>query len=182
MKPILAFIGPSGAGKTSLLMALAERRPNHVDFLRSCTSREPRNNRIDRQIHQFYSHEEMRSMIDRGKIPVPGEYAGNYYGCHIATLEALLPHRMGAVALIPAVAQRYREKGYEVVIIQVLAMGRDIETRGNEARIEEDQKMATAVQVLNTDLVIENDFGEGGFERSMNKLCAFIDRIIDTGA
>ncbi len=70
---------PSGAGKTSLVKALAESMPE-VKVSVSHTTRSPRPGEIDGVNYHFVSCSDFLDMVNRGEFLEHAEVFGNYYG------------------------------------------------------------------------------------------------------
>ena len=81
MKKGKTFIisGPSGVGKSTVLKALLERRPN-VYFSVSATTREPRPGELDGIHYHFMDVESFRKWISMDQFLEYAEYVGNFYG------------------------------------------------------------------------------------------------------
>ena len=81
MKKGKTFIisGPSGVGKSTVLKALLERRPN-VYFSVSATTRDPRPGELDGIHYHFMDVDSFRKWISRDQFLEYAEYVGNFYG------------------------------------------------------------------------------------------------------
>ena len=81
MKKGKTFIisGPSGVGKSTVLKALLERRPN-VYFSVSATTRDPRPGELDGIHYHFMDVESFRKWISMDQFLEYAEYVGNFYG------------------------------------------------------------------------------------------------------
>ncbi len=77
---LFLILGSSGSGKGTVLAGLREKHPEFV-FPKSCTTREPRDNKKGEEVYEFVSKGEFKEMIDAGEFLewaiVHGE---NYYG------------------------------------------------------------------------------------------------------
>ena len=71
--------GPSGVGKSTVLKALLESRPN-LYFSVSATTREPRPGEIDGVHYHFLSREQFQRWIDEDAFLEHAEFVGNLYG------------------------------------------------------------------------------------------------------
>ncbi|HEX5313432.1 MAG TPA: guanylate kinase, partial [Gammaproteobacteria bacterium] len=79
---------PSGAGKTSLLRALVERRPR-LAFSVSYTTREPRSDEIEGRDYHFIAEREFERMRGKGEFLECACVYGNGYGTGAADVLAL---------------------------------------------------------------------------------------------
>ena len=81
MKKGKTFIisGPSGVGKSTVLSALLERRPN-VYFSVSATTRDPRPGELDGIHYHFMDVVSFRKWIAMDQFLEYAEYVGNFYG------------------------------------------------------------------------------------------------------
>lgn len=71
--------GPSGVGKSTVLGALLERRPN-LYFSVSATTRPPRPGEIDGVHYHFLDVDTFQERIARDEFLEYAEYVGNFYG------------------------------------------------------------------------------------------------------
>lgn len=71
--------GPSGVGKSTVLKALLEKRPD-VYFSVSATTREPRPGEIDGVHYHFLNVDTFREWIAKDEFLEYAEYVGNFYG------------------------------------------------------------------------------------------------------
>ncbi|MDK2123256.1 guanylate kinase [Parachitinimonas caeni] len=76
---IYVIAAPSGAGKTTLVLALLAAEPQ-VQLSISYTSRAPREGEVDGRDYHFVSRETFEAMIARGEFLESAEVYGNYYG------------------------------------------------------------------------------------------------------
>ena len=81
MKKGKTFIisGPSGVGKSTVLSALLEKRPN-LYFSVSATTRDPRPGELDGIHYHFMDAESFRKWIAMDQFLKYAEYVGNFYG------------------------------------------------------------------------------------------------------
>ena len=81
MKKGKTFIisGPSGVGKSTVLSALLEKRPN-VYFSVSATTSDPRPGELDGSHYHFMDVDSFRKWIAMDQFLEYAEYVGNFYG------------------------------------------------------------------------------------------------------
>ena len=75
----LIISGPSGVGKSTVLSALLEKRPN-VYFSVSATTRDPRPGELDGIHYHFMDVDSFRKWIAMDQFLEYAEYVGNFYG------------------------------------------------------------------------------------------------------
>jgi guanylate kinase len=86
---LYVIAAPSGAGKTSLMRALLERRPA-VAFSVSCTTRAPRPHEQDGRDYHFIDRAEFERLIKAGEFVEYADVFGNLYGTRKSTVDAAL--------------------------------------------------------------------------------------------
>ena len=86
---LLVIAAPSGAGKTTLVRALMQRRPA-LRFSISYTTRQQRPNERDRHDYFFVKKEDFERMVEAGEFLEHARVFDNYYGTSRAQVEQLL--------------------------------------------------------------------------------------------
>lgn len=76
---IFVITAPSGAGKTTLVLALLAAEPN-VQLSVSYTTRQPRTGEIDGKDYHFVDRETFLGMVNHGDFLEHAEVHGNLYG------------------------------------------------------------------------------------------------------
>jgi len=75
---IVILSSPSGAGKTTLVKILGEKRNFFISI--SHTTRKPRPNEINGKDYYFVNQEEFKQLIDKGEFLEHAKVFKNYYG------------------------------------------------------------------------------------------------------
>lgn len=83
--------GPSGVGKSTVLRALLEDRPD-IYFSVSATTRAARPGEVDGIHYHFISVEMFRKWIAKGEFLEYAEYVGNFYGTPKKYVDAAMDH------------------------------------------------------------------------------------------
>lgn len=121
---LYVIAAPSGAGKTSLLRALMQRRPA-LAFSVSCTTRAPRAHERDGRDYHFVSRNEFERMIAAGEFIEHADVFGSLYGTRRAVVEASLAEGRDLILEIDwQGARQVRERLPEAVQIFVLPPSR----------------------------------------------------------
>ncbi|TAK56316.1 MAG: guanylate kinase [Gammaproteobacteria bacterium] len=122
---LFVVAAPSGAGKTSLLRALLERRPG-LEFSVSCTTREPRPHERQGHDYHFVSREEFQRLVDSDGFIEHALVFGNRYGTPRRQVEAALAAGRDLILEIDwQGARQVRERLPEAVQIFILPPSRE---------------------------------------------------------
>lgn len=86
---LFVVAAPSGAGKTSLVLALMERLPS-LRFSISYTTRPPRTNEVNGHHYFFVDKQRFEQMVARGEFLEHARVFDNYYGTSRSQVEQVL--------------------------------------------------------------------------------------------
>ena len=87
---LFTISAPSGAGKTSLVKALLEKRAGSLAVCVSHSTRTKRPGEIDGDAYHFVSPERFRRMVDNDEFLEHAQVFDNFYGTARASVEKLL--------------------------------------------------------------------------------------------
>ena len=117
---LYVIAAPSGAGKTSLLQALLQRRPT-LAFSVSCTTRAPRPHEQDGRDYHFISRGEFERLIAAREFIEHADVFGNLYGTRRAVVELALAEGRDLILEIDwQGARQVRERLPEAIQIFIL--------------------------------------------------------------
>jgi guanylate kinase len=171
---------PSGAGKTSLVKALMERRPS-IHFSVSYTTREPRPGEIDGRDYHFVNQERFQEMVERGEFLEHARVFDNCYGTGIDTVQTALTQ--GELLLLEIDwqgARQVRARLPEARTIFILppsrhALEERLRARSSDSEAVIERRLRDAKQDLahwtEFDYVVIND----RFEQAVADLLAIVD-------
>lgn len=171
MEKILAFVGSSAVGKTTLMMELLKRMPEKVFPIVTTTTRLWRGPEDD-VFCKFVTREHIQNLQESGKLAQYLEYAGNIYGCEWADIDWAVNNGFGIQAYVEPAIFDLRKAGYEVIPIKIVS---DQEIFRDEKRIVEDQERAKIS--LDYALTVKNSFAEGGLNQAVKQLMDFINTL-----
>jgi guanylate kinase len=171
---LFVIAAPSGAGKTSLVRALMERRPA-LRFSISYTTRAKRVSETDRHDYFFVSKDEFKRMVDAGEFLEHAQVFDNYYGTSRAQVEQLLDQGQDVLLEIDwQGAQQIRRALPECRSIFVLPPSRAaLEQRLRNRATDSDEVIARRLRDSIADLshwnefdyiVVNDDFGRATTE------------------
>ena len=86
---LFVISGPSGVGKGTLLLELLSRHPE-ISLSVSATTRNPRPGEVNGKNYFFTSKDDFKQLIQNNELLEWAEFAGNYYGTYVKTVEDTL--------------------------------------------------------------------------------------------
>jgi guanylate kinase len=140
---LYVIAAPSGAGKTSLLRALMERRPG-LEFSVSCTTRRPRAHEQDGRDYYFIDRAEFERLVAADEFIEHANVFGNLYGTRRSVVEAALDRGHDLILEIDwQGAKQVRERLPEAVQIFILPPSRaELEGRLRKRATDSDDDIA----------------------------------------
>lgn len=173
MQPVLGFMGPSGAGKTTLIMELLARLPDRFGPVFSLTTRALRPTADDPLFFAHRTHDEIRALERDGRLFQVSEYAGNLYANERATVDALLAQKIGVMPIVEQGVKNFRAAGYRVIIIRVIPEGAPLSSDTTREKADAERTKEN----LAADFTLINSFAPGGKEKAIEKLLAFVSSL-----
>jgi guanylate kinase len=177
---LFVIAAPSGAGKTSLLRALMQKRPG-VGFSVSCTTRKPRPGEQDGRDYHF---------IDRGgfeRLQAAGEFIehanvfGNLYGTRRSVVEAALAEGRDLILEIDwQGAKQVRQHLPEAVQVFILPPSRaELEARLRKRGSDSDEAISRRLQESVLEMSHWKEFDYVIVNRDFDAALADLDAIFD---
>jgi len=163
MNPIVALVGPSGAGKTTLIDRVIAQMPDKLDRVISFTTRAKRTE-ADSLYYEFVTREEVGKRKAEDIVVQLVEFSGNYYGTDRPHVEGVLKNKIGILAVVEHGIQTYINAGIPIIVIKIEPVGYKI----REGRADAD-KLREQIPIK-IDKTIINDFSNGGLERASQEL------------
>jgi guanylate kinase len=167
------FAAPSGAGKTSIARALAERRDD-VEFSISATTRPPRVYERDGVDYHFRAEDEFLRMIEADELMEWARVHGNYYGTPRRNVEQARERGKFLVLDIDVQGSRQVKRAIaEAVAIFVLPpsgaeLVRRLAGRGSESEAVRSRRLTAAREEIRAasefDYVIVNESVEASVD------------------
>ena len=177
---LFVVAAPSGAGKTSLLKALMDRRPA-LAFSVSCTTRAPRANERDGREYHFIDRPEFERLIAAGEFIEHADVFGNHYGTRKSVVEAALNEGLDLILEIDwQGARQVREKLPEAVQIFILPPSRvELEARLRKRATDSPDAIARRLAESVEEMSHWRDFEYIIVNRNFDQALAELEAIFD---
>ena len=159
LKKLIIITGPSGVGKGTVVKELLDRNKD-IWLSISATTRNPRVGENDGLNYYFISEERFKDMIDKKEFLEWAQFAGNYYGTPLSTVNEKI--EKGFIVLLEIEvegAKQIKEKFPEALSIFLLPpsnaeLEKRIRNRGTEKEEAIDRRLSRA----NYEIASSNQF------------------------
>ncbi len=159
LKKLIIITGPSGVGKGTIVKELLDRNKD-IWLSISATTRNPRMGEKDGENYYFISEERFKDMIDKKEFLEWAQFAGNYYGTPLSTVNEKI--EKGFIVLLEIEvegAKQIKEKFPESLSIFLLPPSKEelekrIRNRGTEKEEAIDRRLSRA----NYEIASSNQF------------------------
>ena len=157
LKKLIIITGPSGVGKGTVVKELLDRNKD-IWLSISATTRNPRVGENDGLNYYFISEERFKDMIDKKEFLEWAQFAGNYYGTPLSTVNEKI--EKGFIVLLEIEgAKQIKEKFPESLSIFLLPPSKEelekrIRNRGTEKEEAIDRRLSRA----NYEIASSNQF------------------------
>jgi guanylate kinase len=176
---LFVIAAPSGAGKTSLVKALMERRPE-LAFSVSHTTRKPRPNEVDGRDYHFVDHATFERMIAANEFLEHASVFDNFYGTSRRQVDdALAGGRDLLLEIDWQGAQQVRSRLPDAVDIFILPPSRAaLEERLRGRRTDSAAVIARRLQDSVTELSHWREFRYVIINDEFARACTDLERIV----
>ena len=138
---LFTISAPSGAGKTSLVKALTERKQSSIGVSISHTTREIRSGEADGVDYHFVSEDEFQQMIADDQFLEHARVFDHSYGTARASVEAILNNDKHVILEIDwQGARQVKQKKPDTVCIYILPPSREVLEQRLIDRATDDRK------------------------------------------
>jgi len=177
---LYVIAAPSGAGKTSLLHALMQRRPT-LSFSVSCTTRAPRAHELDGRDYHFIGREEFERLVAAGEFIEHADVFGNLYGTRQSVVAAALAEGRSLILEIDwQGARQVREHLPEAVQIFILPPSRaELEARLRKRKTDSEQAIARRLADSVVEMSHWREFDYVVVNRDFEQALAALEAIFD---
>lgn len=177
---LYVIAAPSGAGKTSLLRAVMERRPG-IGFSVSCTTRKPRPGEVDGRDYHFIGRSDFERLVEAGEFVEHANVFGNLYGTRLSVVESALAEGRDLILEIDwQGARQVRERLPEAVQVFILPPSRaELERRLRGRGSDSDEVIARRLAESALEMSHWRDFDYVIVNRDFEEAAAELEAIFD---
>ena len=158
-KKLIIITGPSGVGKGTVVKELLERNKD-IWLSISATTRNPRIGEKDGENYYFISDERFKDMIDKKDFLEWAQFAGNYYGTPLSTVNEKI--EKGFIVLLEIEvegAKQIKEKFPEALSIFLLPPSKaELEKRIRNRGTEKEEAIDRRLSRANYEIASSNEF------------------------
>ena len=158
-KKLIIITGPSGVGKGTVVKELLDRNKD-IWLSISATTRNPRVGEKDGLNYYFISEERFKDMIDKKEFLEWAQFAGNYYGTPLSTVNEKI--EKGFIVLLEIEvegAKQIKEKFPEALSIFLLPPSKaELEKRIRNRGTEKEEAIDRRLSRANYEIASSNQF------------------------
>lgn len=159
LKKLIIITGPSGVGKGTVVKELLDRNKD-IWLSISATTRNPRIGEKDGENYYFLSDEKFKDMIDKKEFLEWAQFAGNYYGTPLSTVNEKI--EKGVVVLLEIEvegAKQIKEKFPEALSIFLLPPSKaELEKRIRNRGTEKEEAISRRLSRANHEIASSGEF------------------------
>ena len=158
-KKLIIITGPSGVGKGTVVKELLDRNKD-IWLSISATTRNPRIGEKEGENYYFISDERFKDMIDKKDFLEWAQFAGNYYGTPLSTVNEKI--EKGFIVLLEIEvegAKQIKEKFPEALSIFLLPPSKaELEKRIRNRGTEKEEAIDRRLSRANYEIASSNEF------------------------
>ena len=159
LKKLIIITGPSGVGKGTVVKELLDRNKD-IWLSISATTRNPRIGEKDGENYYFLSDEKFKDMIDKKEFLEWAQFAGNYYGTPLSTVNEKI--EKGFIVLLEIEvegAKQIKEKFPEALSIFLLPPSKtELEKRIRNRGTEKEEAINRRLSRANYEIASSGEF------------------------
>ena len=159
LKKLIIITGPSGVGKGTVVKELLDRNKD-IWLSISATTRNPRIGEKDGENYYFISDEKFKDMIDKKEFLEWAQFAGNYYGTPLSTVNEKI--EKGFIVLLEIEvegAKQIKEKFPEALSIFLLPPSKaELEKRIRNRATEKEEAIDRRLSRADYEIASSDEF------------------------
>ena len=179
---LFVLAAPSGAGKTTLVKALVERRPG-LEFSISYTTRRRRKNEVDGKDYFFVSVDDFERLREAGELLESARVFDNYYGTSRSQVERHLADGHNVILEIDwQGARQVRKAMPQCISVFILPPSRpELETRLRGRKTDSDEVIRRRLRDALSDMSHWDEFDHCIVNDNLADAVADLEAVFDGG-
>tara|TARA_Y100000816_G_C25870401_1_gene454311 strand:+ start:152 stop:706 length:555 start_codon:yes stop_codon:yes gene_type:complete len=176
-KKLIILTGPSGVGKGTVVKEILKKNKN-IWLSISATTRNPRKGEKDGENYYFLSQEKFKEMIDRKLFLEWAQFAGNYYGTPLFSVNKKIDEGLTVLLEIEVEgAKQVRKKFPETLSIFLMPPNKaELERRIRNRGTEKEDAISRRLARANFEIGASNEFD---FSITNHTVDETVERIIN---
>ncbi|WP_288262054.1 guanylate kinase [uncultured Prochlorococcus sp.] len=156
---LIILTGPSGVGKGTVVKEILSKDKN-IWLSISATTRQPREGEKEGENYFFLNHERFKEMIDQNLFLEWAQFAGNYYGTPLSSVDEKIKKGFTVLLEIEVEgAKQIKEKFPECVSIFLLPPNKEeLERRIRNRGTEKEEAIKKRLLRANYEISASNEF------------------------
>ena len=180
-KKLIILTGPSGVGKGTVVKEILEKERD-IWLSISATTRKPRSGEKDGENYYFISIKRFKDMIDKKLFLEWAEFAGNYYGTPLSSVNEKI--EKGFIVLLEIEvegAKQIKEKFPESLSIFLLPPSKEeLERRIRNRGTEKEEAINKRLSRANYEIAASNEFDFAVTNNNVDDTAMRIIKLIRT--
>ena len=180
-KKLIILTGPSGVGKGTVVKEILGKDKN-IWFSISATTREPREGEREGKNYYFLNQEKFKEMIEKNLFLEWAQFAGNYYGTPISSVNEKIKKGFTVLLEIEVEgAKQIKEKFPNSLSIFLLPPDiAELERRIRNRGTEKEESIKRRLSRANYEISLSNQFDFALTNHNVNETAKKIIKLIQT--
>ena len=180
-KKLIILTGPSGVGKGTVVNEILGKNKN-IWLSISATTREPRKGEKDGENYYFLNQEKFKEMIDQNLFLEWAQFAGNYYGTPLSSVNEKIKKGFTVLLEIEVEgAKQIKEKFPNCISIFILPPNKtELEKRIRNRGTESEESIKKRLLRANYEISSSNEFDFELTNHNVDETAKKIVKLIQT--
>ena len=180
-KKLIILTGPSGVGKGTVVNEILGKNKN-IWLSISATTREPRKGEKDGENYYFLNQEKFKEMIDQNLFLEWAQFAGNYYGTPLSSVNEKIKKGFTVLLEIEVEgAKQIKEKFPKCISIFILPPNKtELEKRIRNRGTESEESIKKRLLRANYEISSSNEFDFELTNHNVDETAKKIVKLIQT--
>jgi len=181
LKKLIILTGPSGVGKGTVIKEILAKDKN-IWLSISATTRDPREGEKEGENYYFLNKEKFREMIEQNLFLEWAQFAGNYYGTPLSSVNARIKKGFTVLLEIEVEgAKQIKDKFPNSLSIFLLPPNKEeLERRIRNRGTEKEEAIKKRLSRANYEISVSNQFDFALINQTVDETAKRIIKLIET--